>query len=239
MSSDIFSFQRSLKHLTILEATKLLFDELNGLGFYNCTILAIPRCIGMTLSGRLWGHTQFNQRLEDLYRSYLCFHDPVFKYFLDGNRDPHFWGKVQYHGKDKLITNLFKFWGATNGVVLPYYCTNIVGILCTCAPGSEDDHNKLINKHGSDAIALGHMYYQHIDANGAVEEMYADRGLSENCIKYLKLKGCGLLDKQAASELQVTLDGVAYYKRQIKAKLKIRDVADAAIIGCAQGWISI
>lgn len=238
MSSDIFSFQRSLKHLTILEATKLLFKELNNLGFHNCSILAIPRCIGMTLSGRLWGHTQFNKRLEDLYRDYLCFHCPVFRYFLQGNRDPYYWGKIDFEGKDRLITNLYKYWGATNGLALPYYCTNIVGILYTCAPGSEVDYDKLINKNGAYAVAFGHIYYQHIDANGAVEEMYADRGLSENCITYLKLKGCGFLDKQAADELNVTLDGISYYKRQIKSKLNIKNLADAAIIGVSQGWIS-
>lgn len=83
------------------------------------------------------------------------------------------------------------------------------------------------------------MYYQHIDINGAVDEMYQEKGLSDKNIAYLKLRGAGLLDKQAADQLKVSLDGISYYKRQIKEKLKIRDVNDAAIIGASQGWIKI
>ncbi|MFD2231342.1 LuxR C-terminal-related transcriptional regulator [Alkalimarinus sediminis] len=239
MSINIFEFQETLKSLSPDECTEVLFQHLNSLGFYNCTILALPRCIGLSLTGNLWGHTQFNSYLKDLYRSYLCYHDPVLKYFRDGNRDPFLWGRYDFRGKDRVMTDLFKFWGATNGLVIPYYCTNIVGILCTCAPGSEQEHEELLLKQGSNVVALGSMYYQHIDINGAVDEMYQEKGLSDKNIAYLKLRGAGLLDKQAADQLKVSLDGISYYKRQIKEKLKIRDVNDAAIIGASQGWIKI
>ncbi len=239
MNINIFEFQKELKSLSPDESTEVLFQQLNNLGFKNCTVLALPKCIGLSLTGNLWLHTQFNTYLEDLFRSDLCFYDPVFKYFIDGNRDPFLWGRHNFKGKDKVMVNLYKLWGATNGLVIPYYCTNIVGILCTCAPGNEQDHDELLLKQGSNVVALGNMYFQHIDINGAVDEMYQEKGLSDKSITYLKLKGAGLLDKQAADQLNISLDGISYYKRQIKEKLKIRDVNDAAIIGASQGWIKI
>jgi DNA-binding CsgD family transcriptional regulator len=229
MSVDILSFERSLNQLTLIEGADALFKQLNALGFNTCSFIAVPSNLSEVLVTRAWACTQFTPRIESLYRNRLSSYDPILKYFKEGNRSPFLWSRHQFLGREKLITNLLKFWGANNGLVVPYFCRNITGALCTCAEGDYNSHDNLLSLQGASMIALGHTYSQHIDANGAIDEIYKSQGLSKRDVTYLKLKGDGLMDKQAADKLNVTLDGISYYKRQIKKKLGIRDISEAAI----------
>lgn len=229
MSVDVLSFQQSLNELTINEGANALFKEINALGFINCSFIAVPSNLSKVLVNRSWACTQFSPRIESLYRSHLSHHDPILRYLKEGQRTPFLWGRHQFSGKDKLITNLLKFWGANNGLVVPYSCRNITSVLFTCSEGDYQSHDNLLLQHGAAMMAMGYVYSQHIDEKGVIEEIYKSQGLSDRDISYLKLKGAGLIDKQAADKLNVTLDGISYYKRQIKKKLGIRDISEAVI----------
>lgn len=238
MAFDIFQSIPAFQNMGLDQSVDYFFDQLNSLGFSNSSLFAVPRCLKFPASSDIWGKTQLGSEAEALYRTELYPYDPVVKFFLDGGKTPLPWGRIKYTGRDKIIVDTFKNLGATNGLAIPFFGVNTLGVLCSCAPGTEKDHDDLLRRNGSMMYSLGSAFFQHIDMGGVVEEIYQNKGLSSKQIKFLKMLGLGLPDKVVAERMCVSLDGISYHKRKIKQKLDIDNIHDAAIIGVSQGWIS-
>lgn len=213
-------------------AVQRLLNNLCNLGFVHCSFSVLPHWTSPGKSSPMWFQSTFDPEFLLLYLSHLAKDDPTLEYCRKGGNAPMLWGDTEQFSPDQQIAiKRMQAFGLTNGICLPYQTRNTSSALNFCFEGNPSEHLDQIRKVSGAIFAIGSALNHLVESKQIVDLIYQDAGLSCRQIELLKRIGACSPDKIIADRMSITLDGLYHHKREIKRKLGVRNLNQAAITG--------
>jgi DNA-binding CsgD family transcriptional regulator len=230
---NVMDFVERSRDFSLNESADYLLDHLEKMGFVNCSFGVLPAARNFKgQSIPLWYKSSCEPAFVSYYLRHLMKNDPVLWHCYRRSNVPLFWGdSVQFEALQRQVVETMHSYGLQNGVCLSFHTPNTATAFNICFNGTPREHSKYFHEVSNQVFAVGLAFNYLLEQHRVVESIYESVGLSARQIELLKWVGSNAPDKIIADKMMLSIDGLYHHKREIKRKLGVRYLNQAAIVG--------